>query len=83
MHDPVADGERPQLEFIPQPCARQQQRRWNVLNTLNRIGPFCQGVAPWSAGAQSGTASNAVHLTFDLSSQPAVAIHGKNLELHA
>ena len=83
MDDPMADGERAQLKFIPQPGACEHHRGRNVRNALDRIGPVRQRIASWSGGAQPGTASNAVHLALDLPTQPAVAIHGEHLELDA
>ena len=51
VHDPMADGERAHLKFIPQPAARLHQCRRNVWNTLDRIDPVRQYVACGTRGA--------------------------------
>ena len=45
MHDPMADGERAQLKFIPQPGAREHQGGRDIRNALDRIGPVRHGIA--------------------------------------
>ena len=51
MHDPMADGERAQLKFVPQPGAREHQCRRNIRNALDRIGSIRQRFARCAGGA--------------------------------
>ena len=83
MDDPMADGERTQLKFVPQPGAREHQGGRDVRNGLDRIGPVRHASPAGAGGAQPRTAANSVHLSLDLPAQPAVAIHGEHLELDA
>ena len=83
MDDPMADGERAQLKFIPQPGACEHQGGRDVRHALDRIGAVRQGVAGGAGGAQPRTAADPVHLPLDLAPQPAIAIHSEYLELDA
>ena len=54
MDDAMADSERAQLKFVPQPGAREHQGGRNVRNTLDRIGPVrhtCRLPRRWRAAA--------------------------------
>ena len=83
VDDPMADGERAQLKFVPQPGACEHQGGGDIRHGLDRIGTVRQGVAAGAGGAQPRTAANPVHLSLDLPAQPAIAIHGEYLELDA
>lgn len=82
MDDPMPDSEWAELKFVSQPCARDHHCRRNIRNALDRIDTVGQRIAIRSAGAQAGTASNAVHLALDFASQPPVPIQREHLELH-
>jgi hypothetical protein len=51
MDDPMADGERTQLNFVPQPGTCDHQGGRDIRHRLDRIGPVRQGVTCSTGGA--------------------------------
>ena len=83
MDDPVADSERAQLKFVPQPATCEHQGGGDVRYRLDRIGAVGQRAAARVGRAQPGTAADPVHLPFDLPMQPTITIHAEYLEFDA
>jgi hypothetical protein len=83
VDNPVPDSQRPELKFIPEPRAGDQQCGRHIGDVLDGISAIRQRIAIASGGAEPWTAADAVHLTLDLSLQPAIPVERKDLKLHA
>ena len=79
----MPDSDRIDVELVTQPCASNRHRGRHVRYCLDRKDPVSHGIAARAAGAQPRAAADAVDLALDLPSQPALAFHRKDLELHA
>ena len=83
MHDAMSDGDRVDLQIVPQPSARRRQRlrRRRGRSSFDSCDRPARCRRP--RDAQSRAASDPIHLTLDLALQVAVLLDSEDLELDA